>query len=202
MNNRTYGKGLAVVLIIAIIVMTAVGIKLSRKDKEVIFTENIEIEKEKIVNNVNNEISTNSNGFIYVDIDGAVRSPGVYKLKDGDRVNDAIIMAGGLLDNAFTKNINKARKLDDGEKIYILTEKEAEEVKDIEKGSTSSNNLININTADLNDLVSLPGIGDVYGQRIIEYRKSKKFNSVDDIKNIEGIGDKTFEKIKELITVK
>jgi len=114
MNNRIYTKGLAVVLIIALSIMAYLGIKLSSKEKNVVFNENIG------ENNAEEEKSE----CIFVDIDGAVKNPGVYELKDGCRVNDAIVMAGGLTDKAYTKNLNKARLLVDGEKIYVLNNDE------------------------------------------------------------------------------
>lgn len=189
MNNRLYQKGLVVVLIIALLIMTAVGIKLSGKEEEIIFTG---FEKIKDENKELTEEKTSS--YIFVDIDGSVISPGVYQLEEGDRVNDAIIMAGGLTEKANTKNLNKARKLVDGEKIYIQSEDEIE-------SSSNSSGLININTASIGDLMSLPGIGEVYARRIIDYRNLKLFGSVEEIKNIEGIGEKTFEKINALITI-
>ncbi len=189
MNNRLYNKGLVIVLIIALLIMTAVGIKLSDKEEEMIFTG-----FEKTVSEDKELTEVKTSGYIFVDIDGAVKNPGVYQLTDGDRVNDAIIMAGGLTEHAYTKNLNKARKISDGEKIYIPAEGEIE-------SSSNSSGLININTASISELMSLPGIGEVYAQRIIDYRSSKLFGSVEEIKNIEGIGEKTFEKIKELITI-
>lgn len=190
MNNSIYKKGLAVVLIIAIIIMAVLGIKLSgkeQKEKEIAFTS---IVKE-------NENNKDGISYIYVDIDGAVINPGVYELTEGSRVNDAINAAGGLKEKAVTKNLNKARKLVDGEKIYIYEEGEIKE----EESDSCQNELIDINTASLNILMTLPGIGEVYGKRIIEYRNNKRFNTIEEIKNIQGIGDKTFEKLKELITV-
>ena len=189
MNNRLYNKGLVIVLIIALLIMTAVGIKLSDKEEEMIFTG-----FEKTVSEDKELTEVKTSGYVFVDIDGAVKNPGVYQLEDGDRVNDAIIMAGGLTEHAYTKNLNKARKISDGEKIYIPAEGEIE-------SSSNSSGLININTASIGELMSLPGIGEVYAQRIIDYRSSKLFGSVEEIKNIEGIGEKTFEKIKELITI-
>ena len=123
-----------------------------------------------------------------------LQNPGVYQLESGDRVNDAIIMAGGLTDDACTKNLNKARKLSDGEKIYIPSEDEIEI-------SSNSSGLININTASADELMLLPGIGQVYAQRIIDYRSSKSFSSIEEITNIDGIGEKTFNKLKDLITI-
>ncbi len=189
MDNRVYRKGLAVVLVIVLVIMTALGIKLERKEKELMFTgyENVE-------NAAVNTESEDLSGFIYVDVDGAVNNPGVFRLESGSRVSDAIEMAGGLKEDAHTKSLNKARKLTDGEKIYILTRDEASD-------ASEGNVLININTASANELDSLPGIGPVYAQRIVEYRNKSLFYSVEEIKNIEGIGEKTFEKIRDYITV-
>lgn len=193
MNDSIYKKGLAVVLIIAIIIMTSLGIKLSGKEKEIIFTDQSEISQEN-ENNIDTEI------FICIDIDGAVHNPGVFELREGSRVNDAINMAGGLKEKAITINLNKARKLVDGEKIYIYEEGEGPgpEVNFAYENETA---LIDINTASADRLMSLPGIGEVYAERIIEYRNNKKFSSKEEIKNVNGIGEKTFERISELIVV-
>lgn len=187
MNNRAYKKGLVVVLIIALIVMAAMGIKLSEKKDEAVLSIHDNYEENSDV------LEETKNSRIFIDIDGAVINPGVYELSEGDRVIDAINKAGGLSEDAFTKNLNKARLLVDGEKIYILTEEEIHTKED--------SNLVNINTASINDLMSLPGIGEIYAKRIIDYRNDNAFASVEEIKNIEGIGDKTFEKIKDLITI-
>ncbi len=187
MNNRIYKKGLAVVLIIALFVFAYLWIKLSSKKEEMVF---------KDFENVNeNNIKAEKSGSLFVDIDGAVNNPGVYEFKDGSRVNDAIITAGGLKSNAYTKNLNKARLLNDGEKIYILNVDEISEI------SSENSKLININTASKEMLMTIPGIGKVYAQRIIDYRNKKSFGSIEEIKNIDGIGEKIFEKIKEFITV-
>ncbi len=189
MDNRANRKGLAVVLVIALVIMAALGIKLKRKEKELMFTGYENIENAAIRVELND-----SGGYVYVDMDGAVNNPGVYRLESGSRVSDAIEMAGGIKEDANTKSLNKARKLTDGEKIYILTKDEA-------SNASEGSKLININTASSNELDSLPGIGPVYAERIVEYRKRTLFRSVEEIKNIEGIGEKTFEKIKDYITV-
>lgn len=192
MNNSIYKKGLAVVLIIALIIMTAVGIKLSSKENEINYTNNENIEEK--VKEVNN-----SPKYIFVDIDGAVKNPGVYQFSEGDRVNEAIMKAGGLKKTAFTKNLNKARKLVDGEKIYILEQGENSEI--LPLYNSVNEGKININNASKEILMSLSGIGEVYAERIIEYRNKQQFIAIEDIKNIEGIGDKTFDKIKDFITI-
>ena len=215
MNDSIYKKGLAVVLISAIIIMTAIGVKLSSKEEDISFGNINEEELNVLIDDglLNKEKSIVENGenkvkTIIVDIDGAVKNPGVYKFMEGDRIDDAIIKAGGLLENANTKNINKARLLKDGEKIYVS--KEGEKNFDIEINDTSiyntdetieKNDKININTASKEVLMSLDGIGEVYSQRIIEYRNNIKFSSIEELKLVKGIGEKTFEKIKDIITV-
>jgi competence protein ComEA len=214
MNDSIYKKGLAVVLIISIIIMTAVGVKLSSKEEDISFGNINEEELNVLVDDglLNKEKSTdngeNKVKSIIVDVDGAILNPGVYEFVEGDRIEDAIIKAGGLLENANTKNINRARLLKDGEKIYIA--KEGENNFDIEIIDTSiyntdeaieNNDKININTASKEVLMSLDGIGEVYSQRIIDYRNNIKFSSIEELKLVKGIGEKTFEKIKDIITV-
>lgn len=212
MNNSIYKKGLAVVLTITIIILTAIGVKLSTKEKEIdniIYNDTKAAEEEEMFDDevVSND-KKNKTDIIVVDIDGAVKNPGVYELVEGDRVDVAIKKAGGLSDTAYTKNINKARLLVDGEKIYIQEESEInsdvvitdDSVYNIE-GVGAINNKININTASKELLMSLDGIGEVYSQRIIEYRDKVKFITIEDVKKVKGIGEKTFENIKDKITV-
>ncbi len=195
MNNSIYKKGLAVVLIIALFIMTAVGIKLSSKENDINYTnEENSVEKVGDLGNDSELIK-----YIFVDIDGAVINPGVYRCNEGDRVNDAIMKAGGLKDTASCKNINRARKLVDGEKIYIIELGENVDVTPLY--SQGNQGKININTAPKEMLMSLSGIGDVYAGKIIEYRNKKQFTTIEEIKNIQGIGDKIFDKIKDSITV-
>ncbi len=212
MNNGIYKKGLAVVLTITIIILTAIGVKLSSKEKEIndiVYDASEEVEK--VVFNDNADIyrnTKNEKNIIVVDIDGAVKNPGVYELFEGDRVNAAIKKAGGLLDTAYTKELNKARLLADGEKIYIFEESEInynvviidDSIYNTEETGVL-NHKININIASKELLISLDGIGEVYSQRIIEYRDETKFTSIEDIKKIKGIGEKTFNNIKDKITV-
>lgn len=194
MNNSIYKKGLAVVLIIALIVMATLGIKLSVKENEIMYISSPDMtNNDTNLDNAEEELSC-----IYVDIDGAVNNPGVYEFTEGDRVIDAIDKAGGLKDTAYTKNINKARKLVDGEKIYIFDEGEYT-LQDLYNDGNEGK--ININTATKDNLMSLPGIGEVYAQRIIDYRNGKLFSSIEEIKEVQGIGDKIFEKIKDSITI-
>lgn len=157
---------------------------------------------------------------IFVQIAGAVKSPGVYEMSDGDRVFQVIEKAGGLSDDAYESSVNQAKKVSDGDFIRIYTVAEAESyMKDgtiadlIENdtgegtlsenaGSDAGGNLINLNTASKEELMTLPGIGASRADDIIAYRSDNgSFKSIEDIKNISGIKEKAFAKIKDLITV-
>ncbi len=175
----------------------------------------IEYEDEKQENENYNELSSNNEKeqekFIFIDICGEVKNPGVYKLQKDARVIDAIDMAGGLTQNADLKSINRSKKLRDEQKIYVYKIGEIQE-NNLAKGqvvanqessnSEISNDKININTASKDMLISLHGIGEVKASRIIEYRRKHKFETIDEIVNISGIGSKTFSKIKDKIIAK
>ncbi len=143
---------------------------------------------------------------LYVDIGGEVMKPGVYEVSDGTRLFEVIDKAGGLTEDADIDGINRAETVQDGQKIMIGRHGENP---DENRDSYSANNVtdsgegkVNINTADAAALQTIPGIGPSKADRIIEYRESEgKFNEIDDIKNISGIGNKTFESIKVYITV-
>ena len=143
---------------------------------------------------------------IVVDIGGEVASPMVVELDEGSRVGDAIEAAGGITENADLTDINRAAFVEDGEKIYIPpAEIEGEEDGDASSSgqqASRGDGRININTADSAQLQELDGIGPATAQKIIDYRKENgRFSSIEDIKNVSGIGDKSFEKIKDRIKV-
>lgn len=166
--------------------------------------ENIHNES-KLQNEENSSENKDQNSEIYVHIDGEVKNPGVYKMKIGDRVNDAIQAAGGLTENAEKSKINLATKLKDEMKIHIF--KIGETNSDLSNESKDDNSdgnnskLININTASKEELCKLTGIGENKAKLIIEYREKKKFTKIEDITKVSGIGKKTFEKIKNDITI-
>ena len=157
----------------------------------------------------------------YIDIKGSVKNPGVYEFKKNDRVIDAINMAGGLLKNANTSNINLSQKLVSEMVIYVMNNSEIKngskviscdtkcktEVIEVnncveENNIEKSNDKININTATIEQFTSISGIGEAKAKNIIEYRNSNgNFKSIEDIKNISGIGEALFNKIKDKITV-
>lgn len=166
-------------------------------------------------------ISESYEDYIFVDVKGNVNNEGVYKMKNGTIVNDVIVEAGGLKKNSNTRFINLAKKLNDGDVIVIYTNSEIEEAKknniiyvdvpcvceQVENDSCIQNNinndkiLININTATMEELMSLDGIGESKATSIINFRKENgNFNNIKDIINVSGISETIFNKIKNNIT--
>lgn len=148
---------------------------------------------------------------VYVDVDGAVVRPGVYRFKDGARVSQAIDAAGGLTAEADVTGLNRASKITDGQKIYVpmVGEQQAAAASDGADGGTastsgtgSSSGLVNINTASVAELQTLSGIGPSMAQSIIDERtQNGAFASVDDLMRVSGIGEKKLAKIKDCICV-
>lgn len=135
---------------------------------------------------------------IYVHILGAVARPGLYELRDGDRAVDAVAAAGGLLAEADQAQLNLARFVIDGEQIVVPV---VGEVPAAAPGGGASG-LVNLNTADAAALETLPRVGPAMAQRIIEWREANgRFATVEDLLGITGIGEKTFDGLKDLVTV-
>lgn len=144
---------------------------------------------------------------IVVDLKGEVKNPGVYSSNVGDRVIDVINKAGGLTNNADESQVNLAEHVQDEMVIMVppkgSTAAVSEGAAKVEKGNSTQSNKINLNKADESQLENLPGIGPSKAEAIISFREEQGgFRSIDDLKKITGIGDKTFEKLKESITVK
>lgn len=168
----------------------------------------------------NSEIKE-ENTKIVVHVSGAVNNEGIVELDKNSRVADAIEAAGGVSQNAYMKDINLASILEDGMKVYIPTNEEVEKQKEnsnyisnantdiIAKnsqenktGAIKTNSKVNINTATKEELDTLPGIGESTANKIINYRKENgNFKSIDEIKEVSGIGDSKFEQIKDLIEI-
>lgn len=176
---------------------------------------------------------------IYVDIKGAVKKPGVYKLNEDNIINDAIKEAGGFTSKAYKNNINLSKKLKDEMVIYVYTKTEFKDLNNvnhvetcnckdyvidtcINNGSSvitsddkisnsnsttnddviSNSTKINLNTATKEELLTLNGIGDAKAESIIKYREDNDgFKTIEEIKNVSGIGEAAYEKIKDSITV-
>ncbi len=201
-------------------------------------------------NNDNKSITTNSNNkvlvskteeskenekksTVFVDVKGAVNTPGVYEIEEGKRIIDAINLAGGLSDNANTVNINLSKKVNDEMYIIVYTKNEIynynkknDTLNDITcasnecvcpdasndaciKKSTSKNNTeaklsgkVSINLASKEELMTLSGVGESKANAIISYRQENgNFKALEDIKNVSGIGDALYEKIKDNISL-
>ncbi len=138
---------------------------------------------------------------IRVYVCGAVRNPGVVEIPKGSRVEDALQAAGGFGADAGREAVNLADWVSDGQKLYFPTEAEAVEESVAEAEGTSG--LVNINTADVATLCTLPGIGESRAQDIISYREANgSFTSCEDIMKVSGIKTAAYEKIRDKITVK
>ncbi len=170
--------------------------------------ENLETQEEKT-----EEIY--SDNVIFVHVSGAVNNEGIVELKSDSRVSDAIEKAGGVKEEAYTEEINLAYKLEDGMKIHIPTKQEKQQsantqviittsgvVENEEQKEETKQKKVNINTATQTELETLSGIGASTANKIITYRKEKgRFKKIEDIKNVGGIGEAKFDKIKDYITV-
>lgn len=169
----------------------------------------IEEDQEIREENISNKNEAKDDEEIIIHVAGAVKKPGIVKLKIGSRVEDAIDAAGGLLNDSDITNINLAHILEDGIKIKIPSKNDEKNEKyiidglsDDFSGETEKNKLININTATKNELENLRGIGPSLAIKIVEYRnKNGKFKKIEDIKNVSGIGSNKYEKIKDYIKI-
>lgn len=215
-------------ILIVIIVVVSIGFIYYIYNK-IGKNENIDLDENILVTNnwvqENNKNTQDEEEQVIVHITGSVKKPGIVKLKQGSRIEDAIQSAGGLTENADISKVNLAYVLEDGIKIRIpsLDEEGIEEkeiliegsgeniVQETEKdtnikenmNSKNTNKTININKATETELETLPGIGGSLASRIIEYReKNGKFSNIEDIKNVSGIGESKYDSIKNLISVR
>ena len=148
------------------------------------------------------EVSTTQETVIFVDIKGAVKNPGVYQMKVGDRVKDALEAAGGLTAEADSQKVNLAKRLED--QMVIVVPKVGEEAEEIPAGETrneaTKEGKVNINTATVEELKTLKGVGEKKAEAIIEYRKKNgSFKTKEDLMKVRGIGKKLFESFEERI---
>ncbi len=175
--------------------------------------DDILVEKNQTNSNLGNK--TDEKDLIIIHITGAVKMPGIVKLEEGARIEDAINKAGGLTEDADISKVNLAYVLEDGVKIKIPSDSDVGDLGEniISNGSgeniledfenSSDSTILNINKATEQELQDLPGIGPSLASKIIEYRnKNGKFSSVEDIKNVNGIGESKYENIKEKLCVK
>lgn len=192
------------ILIIAIIIVK----KFDTEEKETL--DLISIEE----NTENTETVEEEEDYkIVIHITGEVNNEGIIEIKEGGRISDAIEEAGGLTKEADLERVNLAYELEDGQKIYIPNKKDkdieeyvTEGVDDIvlpDELSKAGDGLVNINKASSEELQELDGIGEALAENIIAYRENNgKFKNIEDIKNVSGIGDSKYEKIKDNIKIR
>ena len=154
---------------------------------------------------------TKSSGDIFVHVVGEVNAPGIVKVPEGTRLYNVIEKAGGMTKNAQTDYLNLADTVKDGQQIRVISKKEYKKLKkkkssgsspNESQGGSNQSGLININTATAEELQTLSGIGEVRAKAIVEYRtQNGNFSKPEDIKNVSGIGDATFNNIKSQICV-
>jgi len=160
-----------------------------------------EFDENTLIEEPSSSINEISNITIY--ICGEVKESKVISLPENSRIIDALESVGGLTEEADISSINLAAFLEDGEKIYIPSKNESYILEDYSTTSHTAKNKININTASQSELESISGIGPSTALKIINYRESNgKFKSIEDIKNVPGIGDSKFENIKDYIRIK
>lgn len=206
--------GIIIIAVIIFIVLNIGKVTEFNKEEKENTTINASIEESK--NDIeekeikeNKEESKEMGTGIFVHIDGWIQNPGVYEIKENDRVNTIIEKAGGLKEGASIKSINLAARLSDGDKIYIPNREEEKQIETTEvKGNNTGtvkitkNNKININKASITELKQITGIGESTANKIIDYRENVgKFKKIEDIKEVKGIGDSKYESIKDKITI-
>ena len=181
-----------------LLILVGMGSLFSKKEESV-------EETEVVVTTVlaeKTEVSTTQETVIFVDIKGAVKNPGVYQMKVGDRVKDALDAAGGLTAEADSQKVNLAQRVED--QMVIVVPKVGEEAEAIPAGATSKEvskeGKVNINTATVEELKTLKGVGEKKAEAIIEYRKKNgSFKTKEDLMKVRGIGKKLFESFEERI---
>lgn len=195
-------KTLIKIFSVVLILLAALVLRIHDENKADITIETADAAEETEYSGESEESSVQPQ-VILVDIGGAVEEPGVYEVAKDTRLFEVIEMAGGLSEDADPDHVNRASFVEDGQKI-IIPVKGSEYTDDGTAAAFSpeaDSGLININTASADELKTLSGIGDVTAEKIIEYRSSTAFKSKEDIMSVDGIGSKTYEKIKDDITV-
>lgn len=192
-----------VIFMFSLLTVFAFGYKFFKNKNEEKYKISETNNKEDDEKNKNKE---NIGNIIYVHIDGEVNKPNLYEMKNTDRIKDLIEKAGGLTKDADKSKINLAVKLKDEMKVHIykigeIINNKDSTTEDSSNSSSSTDKVININTANEQELCKLTGIGTTKAKAIIEYRKKEKFSKPEDITKVSGIGKKTFEKIKDQISV-
>lgn len=193
-------RGLKIVLIVALII---IFVKVMNTDFFSTSDDGITVQKayDSSTKDSLNDESDEDTEYIYTHITGEIKKPGVYKMKAGTRMDDLVKEAGGLTDEADINQINLSEKLVDEERIIVPSKSEVSEEGITSAAIDAKTKKININKASLSELMTLPGVGEKTAQKFIDYREQKKFKKIEDVMNIEGIGENKFKNIKDYISV-
>lgn len=196
-----FNKYKAIILILLIFSIVFFFIEYIQNDEDIINITEYYKEELDINSNEKDEKTNEENEKIAVYITGEIKKPGVYYINQGSRIDDVVKEAGGLKQEANIDQINLAKKVSDGEKIHIY--KIGEEVKEsVQENTSYENGKVNINTADVSKLQTLTGIGQATANKIINYRNENgNFKSIEELKNVSGIGDSKYNAIKNDICI-
>lgn len=160
-----------------------------------------------VASSSSSQSQSSASGELYIDVKGEVKHPGVYQIPSNSRVTDVIKEAGGFKADADEQNVNLAKVLNDQD-VVVVNKKGAAgsssfaSSNNTSTGNSANNVKVNLNTADLNELQKLDRVGEKKAQKIIDYRNQHNgFHSIDEIKQVSGFGDKTFERLKDSLEV-
>ena len=208
MKNRK--KSLVLFWISICFLMTGCG----EKQEMYLQTATIQEQETETLQEEDTEAQSKERQDCYVYVCGAVATPGVYKLRSGSRIYEAVELAGGFLDTAAPESLNQALEVSDGQMIQVLTIDEMKQTAHACGNSTdgdgntaaqdtgSDDGKVDLNAATAAELMTLPGIGETKAEAILSYRREHgSFANIEDIKKITGIKDGVYEKIKDGITV-
>jgi len=180
--------------------------KATQQDAKVTQRDTKETQEDAKETQAGKEVISQESEYIYIHICGAVKEPNVYEVEENSRLIDVIKLAGGLTEDAAGDYVNQAALVEDGQQIYIPTKVEVKGMTPsgytVTESSNKESDKVNINTATMEVLMTLNGIGESKAKSIISYRQDNGgFKAIEDIKNINGIKDSVYNKICDLITV-
>lgn len=184
--------------LVVLILILGMGLLVGCSKEATVLTADTEVAHTDIIDEslTESSFSTEADGLIYVYVCGYVSRPGVYPLKTGSRICDALEVAGGVTQEGKPEALDQAHYVEDGQTIYVPSLYEDLEHTDVEDG------LVDINQADKTQLMTLPGIGESKAELILQYKEEHgEFEAVEDLMNIPGIKEGVYNKIKDLIKV-
>lgn len=204
-------KQKVIIIIIGILMILFIGFYIISKTNNEGFVY-LETEENEIIDNNNEEKIYEEDKKIIIHVTGAIKNEGIVEAKEGARISEIIDLAGGVTEEADLSKINLAYAVSDGQKIYVPSIKDKNNVENIsedagenviEDNSIKTEEKVNINTASQTELETLSGIGPSTALKIINYREENgDFEKIEDIKNVPGIGEAKYESLKESICVK